>query len=118
MGGRQVPCNLLVSGSTTRQFPKNQQLSGEAAEAGQGREQTCERPQVQRETLIGNNSSSHGARRASLAGSGARPSQMFPHGCSRHRSSRAGRAQADAGSKGSACGSPDPVCSTHGMFPG
>lgn len=47
MGGREVPCNLVVGGSTTRQFPKNQQLSGEATEAVQGREQTCEQPQVQ-----------------------------------------------------------------------
>lgn len=73
MGGREVPC-----GSTTRQFPTNQQPSGEAAEAVQGREQTCEQPQVQREALTGSSSSSHGARGASLAGSGARQSQMFP----------------------------------------
>lgn len=37
MGGREVPPNLVLSGSTTRQSPKNQQLSGEAE---QGREQT------------------------------------------------------------------------------
>lgn len=42
MGGREVPRHQVLSGSTTRQFPKKQQLSGEAAEVVQGREQTCE----------------------------------------------------------------------------
>lgn len=55
MGGREVPGNLVLSGSTTRQFPKNQQLSGEAAEAEQGRDQT-----TTTERLIGNSSSSQG----------------------------------------------------------
>lgn len=52
-----------------------------------------------------------GAQRASLAGSGARQSQMFPRGCSRHLSSRAGPAH-------SAQRQPRPRLLPEGQIPG
>lgn len=74
-GWVEVPHNLVLSGSTTRQSPKNQQLSGEAE---QGREQTTtattRNTNWEQQQLLE-------ARRASLAGSRAQQRQMWSHSC-------------------------------------
>lgn len=84
-------------------IPKPQQLSGEAAAAGQGREQTCEQPQLQGGTLTGSNSSS--------GGTGSRAGPDVPTGLLQAPELLSGTCSLCAGSKGSVGDSPVPVCS-------
>lgn len=84
-------------------IPRPQQLSGEAAAAGQGREQTCEQPQLHGGTLTGSNSSS--------GGTGSRAGPDVPTGLLLAPELLSWTCSLRAGSKGSVGDSPVPICS-------